>query len=184
MVNLEENSSIELLLKAMRQDNKYIKGTITTLKRMLDGEPVNINPLTEIPEPEMKLYFIGNNYFLTMEELLQYCRINRLSTNDLGILEYYRNFAGRSDVIKKTSSTILNFYTAVDRDGYGLYNYERSIYRGEFTWEYNHGRIEEMYKPFRDRGIVFENDIYAKQALADKQLWEICRKRNLFNLGN
>lgn len=141
------------------------KTKVSALKRYLDGEPVNKDPLKEItiPDPEMRLYFIGNNYFQTIDELLQYCRVNGSSTNGLGILEYYRNLANHSDVIKKSSSTTLMLYTAVDEDGYGIYNYERSVYRGKFTWEYNHGNIRKMYKPFRDRGIVFEDDIYAKE---------------------
>jgi len=75
------------------------------------------------------------------------------------------------------------FYTAVDENGYGIYNFERSVYWGKFTWEYCHGSIRELYKPFRDRGIVFENDIYVKQDGKNKQLLRLCRENNLFGMG-
>ncbi len=174
-MNLEEYSRVS--------EEEKMKYSASNLKKLIDGELVNVNPLMEMPEPEMRLYFIDDNYFQTIDELLQYCRVNRLSTNGLGILEYYRNLAGRKDVIKKQSNTIFMLYTAVDEDGYGIYNYERSVYRGKFTWEYSHGSIREMYKSFRDRGIVFEDDIYAKQDERNKQLVKMCRENNLFGMG-
>ncbi len=75
------------------------------------------------------------------------------------------------------------FYTAVDEDGYGMYNNERSIYRGEFIWEFNYGQIREFYTPFRERGIVFENDIYAKADDRMQRILKHCRDKNLFNMG-
>jgi len=172
----DKSPATKALSKAV-QNKKLLEHSASTLKRMIDGKPVNVNPLTEMPEPEMRLYFIGKNFFQTIDELLQYCRVNRLSTNGLGILEYYRSLANCSDVIKESSSTTLMLYTAVDEDGYGIYNHERSVYRGKFTWEYNHGNIREMYKPFKDRGIIFENDIYAKQDERNQQLLKICREK-------
>lgn len=53
-------------------------------------------------------------------------------------------------------------YTAVDEDGYEILNENRTINCGEFIWEYNHGSIRELYKPFKDKGIIFENDVYGK----------------------
>lgn len=166
----------------IEQDKKSMKQSVSSLKRWIDGEPVNVNPLAEIPEPEMRLYSIGNNYFQTIDELLQYCRINKISTNGLEILEYHRNLADCSDVIRRSNGQIWMLYTAVDRDGYCIYNHKRSVYRGKFTWEYSHGSIRKMYRPFRDRGIVFENDIYAEQAERDKQFLKMCREKNLLGV--
>lgn len=39
-----------------------------------------------------------------------------------------------------------------------------------------------MYKPFRDKGIVFENDIYAKQDEKMQKVLKYCRENNLFNM--
>ena len=121
-------------LSKVFQDEEFVEETSKLLDRFCDRAPVNKNPLIEIPNPEMRLYHIDNNYFEFIDELLHYCRINNKSTKDLKILDYYREFAGCSDVIKNQDCNTIMFYTAVDEDGYGMYNNERSIYRGEFTW--------------------------------------------------
>lgn len=179
-------SDISPVAKALSkaiQDEEFMKKASSSIVRMIDGKPVNINPLTEIPNPEMRLYHIDDNYFESIDELLHYCRINNKSTKGLNIIDYYRSLAGHSDVIRKSNNETSMLYTAVDEDGYGIYNNERSIYRGEFTWEYNYGSIQKMYKPFRDKGVVFENDIYAKQDERMQRILKCCREDNLFNMG-
>lgn len=153
-----------------------------SIKKLIDGEPHNINPLKEIPDPFMRLYGTYGNYFDTFEEAINYCKKNNISTDKIHILDYLGNVAERNDVIRKTymnGNFIL--YTAVDEDGYGIYNYERSIYNGKFIWEYVHGNIKEMYIPFRDRGIIFKNDIYDKIEETDKRILKMVKKKNLFN---
>lgn len=177
----------EALSKAL-QDDELMKHTASILKRMCDGEPVNKNPLTEISTPQMRLYgFSGafkSAFFDTEEELTEYVENNDTSFGCICAIEYLGNVAGRSDVIRETSKNgITVLYTAVDEDGYGIYNSERSTYRGEFTWEYNHGDLREMYSAFRDRGIVFENDIYAKIDERNQHILKYCRENNLFNMG-
>jgi hypothetical protein len=172
----------EALSKAI-QDDEFMEKASSSITRMIDGNPVNINPLSEIPNPEMRLYFIDENYFESIDELLMYCRMNKLSTKGLNIIDYFRSLAGCSDVIRKSNSEISILYTAVDEDGYGLYNDKRSIYRGEFIWEYNHGSIRELYKPFKERGIIFDNDVYGKIDERNQHILKYCRENNLFNMG-
>lgn len=130
---------------------------------MFDGEPKNINPIKEMPEPELILYRVYGKTFDTMDELKKYCEDNNIETSKSSMLAYYRNFASRSDVIRSyKQDKIGTFYSVCDEDGYGIYNFDRIFYRGEFIWEYNYGYIEELYDIFRDKGIIFENDIYAK----------------------
>lgn len=163
-------------------DEESLEKTSDLLKRLFYGEPVNKNPLTEIPRPEMVLYHIHGHYFDTLDDLKEYCSSEGISSADFDIVSYLRSCCGRSDVImKKYHDGKIIFWTAVDEDGYGMYNIEKSIYRGGFVWEYNHGDIREMYKPFRDRGIVFENDIYAKIDRQNQALYEYCKKYKLFN---
>lgn len=166
------------------QDEELMEEVGLLISRSMDGKPANKNSLVEIPVPEMRLYYIDDNYFESIDELLHYCRINNKSTKGLKILDYYREFAGRSDVIRKQDCDTIMLYTAVDEYGYGImYNNERSINRGEFKWEYNHGSIRKMYKPFRDKGVVFENDIYAKQDEEMQHILKYCRENSLFNMG-
>lgn len=102
-------------------------------KKIIDGEPKNINPLTEIPEPEMRLYGIYGSYFDSLEDLKNHCIIKGISLDDVHILEYIRNVAGLNDVIKKTNKdSRTKFCAAINEDGYSMYNNERSIYRWEF----------------------------------------------------
>ncbi len=157
--------------------------TCSLLAKMIDGEPVNINPLSNIPIPDMRLYFVDDNYFKSIDELLMYCRWNKKSTERLNVLDYYRNLAGRSDVIRKSNSQSSMLYTAVDENGYGIYNNKRSVYRGEFIWEYNYGSIRELYEPFKEKGIIFEEDIYGKIDETHQHILKYCRENNLFNMG-
>lgn len=183
----DELDDTNALLKALQND-ELIKHTASILKRMCDGEPVNKNPLSEIPTPQMKLYgFSGvfkSTFFDTEEELMEYVKNNDTSWGSLCVIEFLGNVADRSDVIRKTSENgMTTLYTVVDEDGYAIYNSERSTYRGEFTWEYNHGNLRTMYSAFRDRGIVFENDIYAKIDEEKQHILKYCRENNLFNMG-
>ena len=171
----------KVLAKAIH-DETFMKKVSSSIVRMIDGEPVDINPLPELPIPEMRLYFIDDNYFESIDELLMYCRINKKSTKGLNIIDYYKNLAGHSDVIRKSNSETSMLYTAVDEDGYGLYNNKRSIYRGEFIWEYNYGSIRELYKPFKEKGIVFSNDVYGKIDERNQHILKYCRENNLFNM--
>lgn len=175
------------LLNALK-DDELMEHTASIMKRMCDGEPVNKNPLTEIPTPQMVLYgFSGafkSAYFDTEEELEEYVKTHDTSFGGKCVIEYLGNVAGRSDVIRTTSKNRKPMLlTVCDRDGYGIYNEERSIYRGEFVWEYNNGDIKDMYSAFRDRGIVFEDDIYGELAEQDRKLLQMCREKNLFNMG-
>ena len=75
-------------------------------------------------------------------------------------------------------------YSSFDDDGYGIYNHKRSACTGEFFWKYNYGNISELYDAFRDRGIVFENDIYADINERNQQILRMIVEKNLFDMGN
>lgn len=147
----------------------------------MNGEYVNKDPLTNVPNPEMRLYGISGTYFNTKEELKYYCISRGFPMNLAYALEYIRNFAGRSDVIRETNiDGKCKYYVAIDEDGYGVYNYDRSVYKGKFTWEFEYGSIKEMYSAFRDRGVEFEKDVYGKISEKKEQFLEMCRKNPLF----
>ena len=170
-------------------DNKNETSTAgKILKKMCDGEPKNVNPLTEIPEPQMRLYgFSGafnSEYFDTEKELIEWIKNHNTNFGDICVIDYLGKVAGRSDVIRKTyKSGKSKLYTACDEDGYGIYNFERSTYCGEFVWEYNHGNIREMYSAFRNRGISFEDDIYDEIDKRNQKILELYREKSLFNFG-
>lgn len=149
---MKENKKEEYQMK-LQDFKEFRKGSIT---------PIYKNPLSEISEPDMRLYSIGNDYFESIDELLKYCRKNHKTSEGLTVLDYYKNLAGRSDVIRVQNNKTSIMYSAVDEYGYGIYNNTGSAYRGKFIWDYNYGNIRNLYKPFKERGIDFVIDVYGK----------------------
>ena len=186
--NLDDSKMFSDELIETLETKKKDNSTGEILKRLCDGEPKNVNPLTEIPEPQMRLYgFSGafnSAYFDTEEELIEWVKNHNTYFGDVCVIDFLGKVAGRSDVIREIyKSGKSNLYAACDEDGYGIYNFERSTYRGEFVWEYNHGSLREMYSAFRDRGISFENDIYDEIDKRYQKILKLCRENNLFNMG-
>ena len=169
---------IDELLKKDELTKKIYESMI----KVKDGEPVNKNPLSEIPEPDMRLYSIGNNYFESINELKKYCRKNHKTSKGLIVLDYYKNLAGRSDVIRVQNNKTSIMYSAVDEYGYGIYNNTGSAYRGKFIWGYNYGNIRNLYKPFKERGIDFVIDIYGKIDEREQNILRYFKEHNLADM--
>jgi len=175
---MENIINLEKYLQALDETGELIT-------RSIDGEPKNNNPLKEMPTPQMRLFgFSGvfhSEYFDTKEELQEYIKTHDTIFGNICTIEYLGSVAGSKDVIRKTCSDGKQFLlTVVDEDGYGIYNHERSVYTGNYKWEYNHGNLRPMYKAFRDRGIVFEDDIYAKIDESYEDIIKRCRDKGLF----
>lgn len=152
--------------------------TAEQLNRMFNGEAVNKDPLIETPKPEMRLYQINSTYFESREDLEDYCQRIGISCDAVSIFDYIRTIADRKDVIQVTDpSGKSTLYCAIDDDGYGVYNPERSTYRGKFTWEYNYGCIRDLYVPFREKGVTFENDVYGKIEERKQTFLKMCRSK-------
>lgn len=171
----------KLLAEAI-QDNEFMEKVHSKIIEIIDGKPVNKNPLSEIPESDMRLYSIGNDYFESIDELLEYCRKNHKTSEGLTILDYYKNLAGRSGVIRVQNNKTSIMYSAVDEDGYGLYNNKRSIYKGKFIWEYNYGSIRNLYKPFKEREIDFVIDVYGKIDEREQNILRYFKEHNLADM--
>lgn len=160
---------------------------VDNFSRLIDGEPKNINPLTEIPEPKMVLYMcegiLTNECFDSEEKLLEYIekvkQFDNISNFEVSVIQYLGDVAGKSDVIRNTiigniregnfvkideenrKSIMLYVY---DTNGIGIYNERRSIYTGEFVWEYlEGGNLRKVYNAFKERGIELKNDVYGKE---------------------
>ncbi len=162
------------------EDDDLVERTSATLEEIWYGKPVNKNPLTKIPKSEMDLYYIKGHYFDTLKDLKVYCKSKGISRSGFFVVSYLRKCANRNDVImKKSRDGNVMLYTAVDEDGYAIYDNERSIYCGKFVWNFENGDISELYKPFRDRGIVFTDDRYAKIDEKNRELFGYCKKYKL-----
>ena len=152
------------VFKQALNDEELMKEMEKSLNIMFNGDEVNINPLTNIEEPQMKLYIV--DYFKVLDneiDLINYILSKKANKKYIRIIEYIKHFANKSDVIKITDlNNNVKYCCAVNEDGYVVYNDDRSIYTGSFIWEYELGDISDLYSEFRKRGIVFENDIYKK----------------------
>lgn len=155
--------------------------TVKIIERMAYGENKNFDPLQEIPNPIMRLYRIDGIYFDNKEELEIFCKENTKDIDDIVIVDYLGTVAGRKDVISTIYKNRMMFYTAVDRDGYGMYNHKRSVYCGRFVWEYHHGSIRDIYNPFKERGLILDEDIYDKIDKSDEELFQKMKELHLFN---
>lgn len=157
--------------------------------KMINGKPKNINPLTSIPEPQKTLFTSnGVDFFERKEDLLEKSR----ESDVVYAVEYLGDVAGRSDVIRETHiGTIENgvfkeksgdelksvMLCARDTEGIGSYNEKRSIYTGEFTWEFEEGgSLSDVYAAFEKHGITLVNNVYDREA----KIMEMVKKLGLF----
>lgn len=172
------------------------KESVDNLARLIDDEPKNINPLTEIPEPKMILYscegILISEYFDSEVKLLEYIKkvkqFDNVSNFEVSIFEYFEDVAGKSDVIRKTiiGNIIEGNFVKIDEenrksimlcvcdtDGIGVYNERKSIYTGEFVWEYQEGgNLRKVYNTFKEHGIELKNDVYGKE----EELFKLLKK--------
>ncbi|MDE6292688.1 MAG: hypothetical protein K2L98_03310 [Bacilli bacterium] len=191
------NMSNEERLRYWAENRKYFTETTLTpgavaLARALGMDaPSEENDVTTFPEldvqasePEMRLFLINGAYFDTKEEMESYAETEGLDVSKFSVVEYIRFFAGRSDVIRETDASGVGLcFKVCDEDGFGIYNRERSNREQGFFWEYSGGNIADIYAAFRERGIVFEYDIYGKIEEEKQRSLELCQKDNLMNLG-
>ena len=113
----------------------------------------------------MSMYSIDGQFFDTESEIGTYCFSIDKSIDEAIKLDYMREFEGKTDVIRATKSDgTVNLYAALDEDGY--YSYTACVKNGIpcYSWKYEFGSLKDVYAVFRNKGIVFENDVYAKVA--------------------
>ena len=184
-MNIFSQELLEIVDKKQRETTAFLAEEGLALLKIHNEETVDINPLTEIPEPQMKLYGFGNSntgvFFDTEAELIEHLKNNKFQSLGYAfIVEFMGNMAGRKDVIRRTDkdgeSTLL---IATTEDHIGYYNEHRSFSEGRFVWEGGPGDLKVIHSAFRELGIVFEDDIYAKEKENDRILREKLEKDGL-----
>lgn len=178
--NINHNSTFITSLFDSNQNADNQSTTTENTVSLMESSLANFIKNNSI-EPEMRLYGVDEIFFETMDELLKYCRQNQCSTQHLVVLDYYRNFYDHKDVIRKTNSEISMFYAIANEHSFVWYGDELNMF--DENWVFSHGQISSLYKPFREHGIVFEDDIYAKDAERNQHILKYCRENNLFNMG-
>lgn len=108
--------------------------------------------------------FLGefsNKYFESKSECKEYYEKSHDLFASSCIIEYIGNFAGKDDVIKYRNFDGEHYLVVCDEVSY--YDYQADENNHDiFHWQPVNGSIEWMYKAFRDKGIIFKNDVYAQ----------------------
>ncbi len=118
--------------------------------------------LTKIPS--ILYVFLGefcNKYFESESDCKKCYEESRDPFASICIIEYLSNFAGKNDVILYRDFAGEHYLAACDDRSY--YDYQANENNHDiFCWQQVDGTIEWMYKAFRDKGIIFKNDVYAQ----------------------
>ena len=125
-------------------------------------------------EIEKKIYSFDGMCYDSLEELNNNSNENSIPLDNAIVYElgYIRNLFGKDDVISIKYNDTRYFVSACDEDGYYNYKFDASK---PYDWQYVFGSISEYYKQFRDRGIVFENDVYHKITKKYKRILEVAK---------
>lgn len=135
-------------------DEKYMKDVLIFMKELCNKKMVDEEEIFRRikPRPEMKLYYVNDKYFFTETGLETYCEKNNIPITNTNVMEYYRQFAGQSDVLKING----NFYVQMQETVVAVYNTDIN---GMSFWEYRPGNLNFEYQILKDVGIVLGNDI-------------------------
>ena len=138
-----------------------------------EGKIISENPMKEELRVEKRLFKIDDDYYETLDEVMEAYRNTDAYGGVITVLDYIREFGGRKDVIRVQelcSHYPVSIISAVDQNHYVVYNNEETIIRGDYIWQLNKGYLEFYFSGFRDSGIVFENDVYEDILESSKKL--------------
>lgn len=103
-------------------------------------------------------------YFDTALEAQTYFDSLSIPVGQRCVLEYFDNYLGRKDVIRRTFlyTGKVEIMSVLDEDYIEYYNSVRSFYERKNVWIKKYGDLKKEYSALRKRGILFRNDFYAK----------------------
>lgn len=116
--------------------------------------------------------FLGefsNKYFESERECKDYYEKSHDPFASTCIIEYIGNFAGKDDVIKYSSFSKECYFVVCDEVSYYVYKADENNHDNS-CWQQVNGSVEWMYKAFRDKGIIFKNDVYAQAREEEQKL--------------
>ena len=115
------------------------------------------------PSYKIKLYGINSTFFDNKEDLEKYIQDNNLSYDDMYTMIFLGKVHGFDDVIKKIYKRKSILYTP---SLIGYYYFDEN----EQKWKGSYGSLRPEYEEFRNRGIVFKNDIYNLKDILNKNI--------------
>ena len=168
-------------LEEIRRMMNYIdtnKEAAQHFEEFLNGEPVNVNPLPELPAPIMTLYSYKGVYFESLQEAAQIVEDSDNEESRIRVISYLGRVAGEPDVIMETflgSTKLPTLYAARVNGGCLTYNWSRSTYKGEFCWNGYSVGVEHLYAEFRRRGVEFEKDLSGEEQRCNARYLELTK---------
>lgn len=124
----------------------------------------------ELKESSTRLYvFEGefeNQYFDTKEELLIYYNNSHDSLEfvDISIVEYLGQIGDKNDVIRRIYPDETKLYAICDETQFYVCDITsiNNPNTSNLVWSIHEGSLDDIYSAFRNRGIVFKDDIYQR----------------------
>lgn len=104
-------------------------------------------------------------YFETEEELLHAIASYEIGIwSNLVILEYYEEFAGQKDVIRKVERNGNSEFLIVESTNeLRRLDIFTSIKEKRYVWEIIPGKLRKEYQVLKNQGIKFSQDLYAEE---------------------
>lgn len=156
------NRSMEFFQSFQEEDIRITNSVLYQTNLIDDTEAM------ELPESQMRLYAFLNRYdsipFNTESELAEYVRNNQEPFQNICVVDYLGDYAGRNNVIKITFLDGRSTLCAATKDevGFGLYhdvlNVPKSKIAGEPIWDIDKWDLKTIYEAFREKGIIPDGD--------------------------
>ena len=147
------------------------------------------NILGEPPNFRKTLYGINEQYFRTIDDLIDYCIKMGFSNEYVNFcsfkVTYLKKYGGYNDVFLKTfcknlENPLRNSYsllmTVISAEEYGVYNYNESIYYNKNIWRIVEGSLRSMCMAFKNKGINYIDDIYFKTDVRNEKVYKKIRR--------
>ena len=141
------------------------------LKELYEVVNLGVNPLPVIPSTDKSLYCVKTGvtaiYFNTKEEQEDWIIKNKPKICNRYRVEYLGRFAGKEIVFNEINDNDDYRLIAVgDKDGYYVYNTEKSNYKGVRVWDYYYKHencsVARMIDAFEKAGILEKDNSKVK----------------------
>ena len=132
-------------------------------------------------QPDLRIYGVDNFssgvYFLNEADLYHAVANYEIPFwSNIIVLEYYQEYAGRKDVIKKTDKEgKMGIYAVESTNELRLLDIPASMEQRSYIWKIISGNLRKEYGVLRNIGITFTQDLYQEE----EKLQEL-QKRELY----
>ncbi len=137
------------------------------------------NLFSDIPKADLRIYGVDNFssgiYFLNEVDLYHAIANYEIPFwSNIIVLEYYQEYAGRKDVIKKIDKEgKMGIYAIESTNELRILDIPASLEVKSYVWKIIPGNLKKEYGVLRNLGITFTHDLYQEE----EKLQELQRKK-------